>query len=268
LKIDGSTLCDHGCCVKSSFPATSSEMLLELDVAAIREQIATDFGGSVAAVARRWPTGEAPHRSTLIRWLRGALPGSEERLLALAGALNIDPLALIRLESAKLPQLIEAIEGLVLRSDWERLEPFTFLRFLVLPTRDWPMPEIAARYFHRSWTTLDFVHDARAERNYYATVLLKPTRSHQVWHFAWRPLTRSAAWRPYGFVQRTGTAVTLCSFTSILDRNSCTDRVAVETWFGEGAAAFRIASMHYFAGEVSKHLREDQAVRFGTRGSR
>ncbi len=61
---------------------------------------------------------------------------------------------------------------------------------------------------------------------------------------------RRAGWRPYGFVEALGSTIRLFNFSGLVDvaeRLPAVRVVFVETWFGEGAAEFRVASLHKFA---------------------
>ena len=101
-----------------------------------------------------------------------------------------------------------------------------------------------------------------------------PTRSFadpQVWHFAYRDAgVRRAAWRPYGFVEVVGPTVRLFNFSGLVDgsdRPLAARSLFVETWFGEGAAEFRAASLHKFTLSVQPDpTRQAGGVRFTLAG--
>ena len=214
-------------------------------------------GRSIAAIAASWPNEAAPHRSTLLRWLKSpVLPRSARQLLGLAGALDLDPFALW----AFAPDTFDILCARVIRASrsrrWAMLHPaLSFLADFIGPVDTWPHPEIAEEYYHRSWCTADFEHTAGRQRNFYAALAIRPPPKNQfadpqVWHFAWRDAAvRGAAWRPYGFVEVLGSVVRLFNFSGLVDiveRPREAGPLFVETWFGEGAAKFRVASLHKF----------------------
>lgn len=214
------------------------------------------FGGSFSAIAAAWLTDPAPHRSTVLRWLRsGTYPKSAQQLLALAGALDVDPFSLwiFRLEAfdvlrARISRLARRRRG------WSRLHAaLSFLEHFIGSTAEWPPIDIADQYFGRPWWLAEFEHTARARRNYYTRALIESSEpagfeDPQVWHFAYRDSgVRDAEWRPYGFIQRMGPELSLFNFNGLTDHAEIRPgavRLHVETWFGEGAARIRVASLH------------------------
>lgn len=214
-------------------------------------------GRSIAAIAASWPNEAAPHRSTLLRWLKGSvLPRSARELLGLAGALDLDPFVLWTFAPDKFDILCARVVRASRTHRWTMLHPaLSFLADFIGPVDEWPPSAIAEEYYGRPWCTADFRHAAGRQRNYYAALAIGPTPKSefadpQVWHFAYRNAgVRRAGWQPYGFVEVLGSAVRLFNFSGLFDvseRPPATRLLFVETWFGEGAAEFRVASLHKF----------------------
>ncbi len=246
--------------------------VLRLDYDAVKARIDQKFDGNLAAVSRNWPVSNPPHRSTIQRWLRrDTLPRSAQELMAFSAALDLDPFALWGVSTATFPALCARLVKASRAGSWANLLPaLSFLAPFVGPTPEWPPADLARTYFHRDWVIYDFSHPARDKRNYFAAISIKPNGRHtsaidQVWHFAWRDAIDHALWRPYGFVRLTGTELRLFSFNGLtawahVDRPGAS--FVVETWFGEGAAAFRVASLHNFALKVNEG-EGGSTVRFG-----
>jgi hypothetical protein len=230
--------------------------MLTLDCEAVTARINDAFGGNLAAVSRNWPLGDPPHRSTIMRWLRReTLPRSARELLSFSGALDLDPFALWGVAPGTFPALCARLIKASRARSWADLLPaLSFLTPFVGPTPEWPPMDVAREYFHREWSIREFRHMAREKRNYFAPISIEPSdpRGHgidQVWHFAWRDDIDHALWRPYGFVRLTGNALRLFSFSGLTASTTLDESkrgFIVETWFGEGAAAFKVASLHPF----------------------
>ncbi len=234
--------------------------MLVLDTEFLHARVVAQFG-SVAAAVDRWAIGPAPNRSTLGRWLNGEdLPKSDAALLSFAATLDLDPLALLRLDAPTFRELCGWVAR-ALEQPKSFLAPWSFAGALVRHSRDWP-PESIARYFHRPWTTQPFAHTGE-RRNVYAALTLASSAANQVWHFAWRP-DDSFPWRPYGFVRRRAATIALFQVTGITDEATCTnDSVIVETFFGGEDAEFLIASLHPFSWNFAEP--GARRVRFGRR---
>jgi hypothetical protein len=228
----------------------------------------------MAAVSRAWPVGEPPHRSTILRWLRrDTLPRSGSELLAFSGALDLDPFALWGVAPATFPALCARLVKASRTGAWGKISPaLSFLSPFVGPTPAWPPEAVARDYFHRDWEIKNFRHSAREKRNYFASLAIEPDGQQgpaidQVWHFAWRDDIDHASWRPYGLVRLTGDDLRLFSFsglTASVKVDPSRPGFAVETWFGEGAAAFCVASLHRFRLQVCEGVNSDvPMVRFG-----
>jgi hypothetical protein len=245
--------------------------MLNFDNDRLRTRIAELYGGNAKAVVDAWPQGFAPpDGSTVTRWIKGTPPRTVERLLGLAATLDLDPFALWRIESKWTAAVYARVLVAVRTRRWSKLHPaLSFLDGFVGPTANWPPREIAPRFFGRPWAVSEFRHQATERRNYFASVRIEPkdvdSHSDRVWHFAWRDDADSALWRPYGFVRLTGNALKLYSFSGVVDQVDVvsSQRFWVETWFGEGAARFRVASLHPFSLKLECDDTPPKAVRFG-----
>jgi hypothetical protein len=248
--------------------------VLTLDRGAVTARIDKRFGGNLAAVSRNWPTGDPPHRSTIMRWLRQeTLPRTARELLSFCGALDLDPFALWGVAPATFPALCARPVKASRAGSWAGLLPaLSFLEPFVGPTAEWPPASLARDYFHRDWSIHEFRHPARGKSNYFAPISIDPQAAQdggmdRVWHFAWRDDIGHALWRPYGCVRLTGTDLRLFSFNGLTDGKEAGgpgSGFTVETWFGEGAAAFRVASLHPFGLKLADAEDANGAgVRFG-----
>ena len=235
--------------------------MLTLDNKAIITRIDDRFGGNLAAVSRSWPAGDPPHRSTIMRWLRQeTLPRSAHDLLAFCGALDLDPFALWRVSPATFPALCARLIKASRAGSWTGLLPaLSFLEPFVGPTPEWPPMNLARQYFHRDWSIHEFCHSAGGMRNYFAAISIDTQASQhrhedRVWHFAWRDDIDHALWRPYGFVRLSGSDLLLFSFNGLSAEARLEGPHAaftVETWFGEGASVFCVASLHPFGLKIN-----------------
>jgi hypothetical protein len=176
-------------------------------------------------------------------------PRSRDELFGLAGALDVDPLALLSLSSnLSWPELCDA----VISYNWDpelapAVQRYWFLRDLILPDREWPSAHVADDYFGRHWNRFEREHRATVRRNYYAAFVIEPDpgAKFQVWHFAWRK-NRAALWISYGFVRLEDDLIRICGFdgSEATAAISASERFSVETWFGRDAAEFCVASLH------------------------
>lgn len=233
--------------------------MLELRQEVIRRRLLAT-GRGVVDVARDWPVEDAPHRTTLYRWLQSqTLPRSQRHLLGLAGALDVDPFALWAVTAPTFERVVARVTRVLWSKEWARIHPaLSFLEFFVGPLAEWPVERIAQEYFHRSWKCREFKHDASSSTQaHYVQVVLQPAESDAFWdphvfHFAWRDSRApTTGWRPYGFVEvsRSDAQVRLFHFsgwTQSVGLKADVVAVVVETFFGPRSAAFRVASLHEF----------------------
>jgi transcriptional regulator with XRE-family HTH domain len=235
----------------------------------IQRRIDERFGGSAAQLAELLGL----HRSTVSRWLGGeneVFPRSEDAVIALAAALDLDPCLLWDVSPTEYPRLLAQIKGVAKRGAWSRLLPsLGFLEGFVDASDDWPPGELAAQ-FHRPWHVSDFEHDPDDRSSYYGafTLASAPGQSYQVWHIASRIRRgpRPSPWEPLGLVTRIGSSVRLYAGNGVMmERKGCCSRpdgCVVETWFGERHRVFRIASLHAFSASIEPDPRAAPDLRF------
>jgi hypothetical protein len=227
----------------------------------IDERIAAT-GGAMALQAR-----SGLNRSTISRWRKGVLPNDPLHFLELARALDVDPFLLFDLQEAGFGQTCRQVGSLLLAGRLtSALRSLSFIQDYYRQTgAEWPPEslESSSGAFHYRWTTREFVHtgqlgSSREERNFYASVLLRGPRADaraapQVWHFAYRDRMQGPTlWRPYGTVALVGDRLELYAFHGEKVVADAKGPVAVETWFGEGDAHFRVASLHGFSLDVAR----------------
>jgi hypothetical protein len=228
--------------------------MLTIDREALRERLQRLFQGNISAVAAAWPHNQTqPHRSTILRWFSGdTLPRTEENLLSLAAALDLDPFALWHLAPATFPAFCARIFEAASSGNWNRImSGLAFVGQFVLPSKNWPPIRLVRDYYGKEWVLAEFSFPAMNHRDYFESLLIvprAPTAGDQVWHFAWRPAL-DAPWRPYGFVRLFGTDLRLFSFTGLSAQAILSEpsSFCVETWIGPGSAHFRVASIHDFS---------------------
>ena len=258
--------------VASQPPRMQHVVMLKFDRERLISRVQSRFNGNAAAVPAHWPNDDVPNRSTVSRWLNGrSLPQSSDTVLALAAALDLDPFALWRVTPELFARVCARVVTASRSKRWSQLTPaLSFVESFVGPTVNWP-PEFVEQYFQRPWSVAQFRHTAESKRNFYAGILIRsllPTCEDldQVWHFAWSDIIDDAVWRPYGFVRLAANELSLYSFSGIV--NSCLlpsecNTFGVETWFGEGAAKFKVVSVHPFTLELTDQIPSGMSVRFG-----
>src|SRR5262249_10546285 len=149
----------------------------------------------------------------------------EERILALAGALDVDPTALWTFDTETFPVLWPKISRAARTGKWSGLlTPLSFLRHFAEGAEEWPPEPVAERFFDRKWNVHELVHDPRAGVNYYQNFILRSQAPKNkfpiVWHFAFRVAAEvhKREWKPYGFVRREASNITLFNDWGITDQ--------------------------------------------------
>jgi len=230
---------------------------LMLDTEVIRSLIDRRFGGSIARLAASLSLEPSPDRSTVARWLSSEgkhFPRDEERILALAGALDLDPTALWTFDEENFPTVWPRIVQASRTGRWNGLlKALAFLQLFTEPADEWPAQALARRYYDRPWNVVEFVHDPRREANFYQGLIIRQEKttgpSPVVFHLAWRHGGYAAKWQPFGFVRRDPHRVMLFNEWAITESAPTTPAstdLCVQTWLGRGASAFRVASLHPF----------------------
>lgn len=234
----------------------------------IQRVIERDFEGNASAFGRSLELEDLPHRKTIFRWARQqeGLPKSPERMLALAQALDVDPFLLLEIDTEVMLKCCAAASW---NLTWGSVhKALAFLNGLLsLTPDDWP-PADLARWFDGSWYTRDFVHDPALGRNAFRPFAVGPDlfydgegqleayREPQAWYLAYRDISLKSGelepkswWKPFGMLRVEEHAVHLLHFNGLIDAqalNRPDGRFCFETFFGQGAAEFRIASLHPF----------------------
>ena len=216
---------------------------LTLDACRIRRLVDERFGGSVAKLALALPLDRPPDRSTVNRgsprW--PPLPQQRERVCALAGALDVDPVSLRSFDPTNFgvlwPKIVRATQtgrgaGL--------LKALSFMRHYTQDQDQWPPDEVARRFHGRAFTVFEFAHDPRRRANFYQHIVLTPHRrgGPMVWHLA--SVTRPRCWPALASVRlRAGDRdrVLLFSDRALARETSApaeTKELTVQTWEWSG----------------------------------
>jgi hypothetical protein len=260
----------------SDQPDALREMLenqIQLRKDLIQEFIQREFEGNRAAFGRSLELQDLPHRKTILRWASEedlSLPKGAKRLLALAQALDVDPFMLLDIDLAL---LMECCRKASWNLAWGTVhKALAFLNELFrLTEEDWPPPEIA-ELFDGEWYTAHLEHNPRQGRNYFQPLkiqsdllygedgAIKGPRNPQLWYLAYREVSFGAGvleprsfWRPYAIVYLYQNELVLLHLAGLLERvalpSGNTGQFVLETFFGQGAAQFRLASLHPFETE-------------------
>jgi hypothetical protein len=197
------------------------------------------------------------------RWLSSDgrhFPRDEERILALAGALDVDPTALWTFDAENFPTLWPKIVRAARTGRWSGLlKALAFFRYFSDQAEEWPPQQMARRFFNREWVVNEFSHDPATARTSTRTSSCAPPpagdRSDGV---ALRVPPRRRARREVAAlriraprrgegdpVQRLGDHRR--GGDDAVDQDIC-----IRTWFGQGAAAFRIVALHPFTLSIPK----------------
>lgn len=252
----------------------------------IQRVIERDFEGNASAFGRSLELDDLPHRKTIFRWARQqeGLPKSPERMLALAQALDVDPFLLLEIDPDTMLRCCAAASWNLTWGSVHKAMAFLNGLFSLTPD-DWPPPAIAEG-FDGEWYLEDFVHDPALGRNLFRAFRLEPElfyggdgkleamRDPQAWYLAYRDISLQSGqpeakswWKPFGMLRLEHEQIHLLHFNGLVDQqrlkqpNGC---FVFETFFGQGAAEFRIASLHPFEFRAATEL--DAAlprVRFG-----
>jgi len=253
-------------------------MAIPLRSELIRDLILRRFG-SVDELVVEWEdrvatgkqkNGKARNRGTVYRWLDEGLPSRKEDILGFAALLDVDPVALLRIDEDFLRQHYGRERRLFQLGALGRSRLAAFWA-IYIPGGCWPDPSIARTLYGRDWTTQEHRHDPEVVSNAFACFTFTPKMTDGatapwVVHFAYRRAgARDGMWRPYGSVMRYGRSVQLISENGDiqerpLDRNAVS--IPVETHFGPGGAEFRVASLHAFDVVVTAPSNEPNCVRF------
>jgi hypothetical protein len=253
-------------------------MAIPLRTEMIRDLIADRFGGVDDLVveweervrAGQQKIGKARNRGTVYRWLDEGMPSHKEDILGFAALLDVDPVALIRIDDEFI-RLYFGRERRLFHLGILGQSQLAAFWAIYIPGGSWPDPAIARTLYGRNWTTVEYRHDPALVSNVFACFSFTPEASAGacspwVVHFAYRRAgARDGMWRPYGSVIRIGRTVSLISESGDLQERTLgeTDSsIAVETHFGPGAAEFRVASLHRFELDVAAPSQQACSLRF------
>lgn len=254
-------------------------MAIQMRSDMIRELIARRFG-SVDDLVVEWEervrtghqrTGKARNRGTVYRWLDEGLPSRKEDILGFAALLDVDPVALLRIDDDFIRQHYGRERRLFQLGVLGRSQMAAFWA-VYIPGGSWPDPFIARSLYRRDWTTHEYRHNPEVVSNVFACFKFTPIAAEVatapwVVHFAYRRAgARDGMWRPYGSVIRSGRTVLLISESGDLQEQAFgepSSQISVETHFGPGGAEFRVASLHAFDFDVTAPSHEHSCLRFG-----
>jgi len=251
----------------------------------IQRVIERDFEGNTSAFGRSLELAEQPHYKTIFRWARQqqGLPKSPQRLLALAQALDVDPFLLLDIDTEILLKCCTQASWNLTWGSIHKALAFMNGLFSLTPEH-WPPPDLAA-YFDGQWYAHDFIHDPKLGRHYFQPHLIHPEafyaengemeaiREPQTWYLAYRDISLKSGqpeaisyWRPFGMLWTDSKKLNLLQFSGLQEQVALPDpeqAFVFETFFGQGAAAFRIASLHPFEFSLPKDRKTWPCVRFG-----
>lgn len=230
-----------------------------------------DLGGTMKFLAA-WSEHDGDDnldKATVHRWMNGQLPKNPERLMRLAGVLDVDPFALLVAEEDAVSEIADGMLEIV-QHDHSTPAPLQMLRAFFGRRKDWPPEALSRDYFGRPWHVHEFSHDASVRRNFMQTVELtsaSDTLRPQVFHFAYKSTDRfSGRWLQYGFVMRHAEEAVLRHIHGYTERMTVKESGAplrVSTWFGPGSAIFRVASLQAFQlAAPAKQFAREECVEF------
>ena len=256
----------------------TGKMAIPLRSEMVRDLILRRFG-SVDGLVVEWEdrvatgrqqVGKARNRGTIYRWLEEGLPSRKEDILGFAALLDVDPVALLRIDDEFLRQHYGR-ERRLFQLGALGLSRLAAFWAIYIPGGYWPDASIARTLYGRDWTTFEHRHDPNVVSNAFASFNFTPAVTDVfagpwVVHFAYRRAgARDGMWRPYGSVMRDGRSVQLISESGDLQERVLVEpafSIPVETHFGPGGAEFRVASLHAFDVQVTVPSRETDCVRF------
>jgi hypothetical protein len=175
--------------------------------------------------------------------------------LELAGTLDLDPFALFETTPKAYAAMCRALARSIGAKDASPLgKDLGWLRGLIAPNEEWPDNDPATKFFGRKWNVRAFSHAARDRQNYFQRISINAVprkfAEPQVWHFAFKGNNPAfPLWTPYGFVERKCDEIAVYhyrGYSATVDTRADARTFSVETWFGTGAAEFRVASLHPF----------------------
>lgn len=224
-------------------------MLLTIDNDRLGHLVQQRCGG-VRQLMDRWAErfDRQPDRATFYDWLaRDRFPGSLRNFLRLCACLDADPVTIVRVEGLNGGSVADSLLRKALGGVGGRGIRASDVVALFGPMVAWPATTRIEEAFGRDWVHRDFENPG-GRVDYQALHISFPDRARpRVVHFAYRG-KRATLWRFYGFVDcDVGGArlVNLFGRTKRMEAQTA-DGITIETYFGEGACSFRVASLHPF----------------------
>ncbi len=208
---------------------------------------------------------DSRHKATIYRWLDHGIPSRADTVFGFASILDVDPVALMDVDEEYVYSQFGRERRLyhLRRPTSTHLAP---LWSIYEVDSGWPNQALANTYYGRNWHTYDFHHDPAAISDVYAAVMLTTgdVAAPRAYHFAYRRSgVADRTWRPYGTVVALEDDIILVSESGHFQQKPRSgDRFSVETYFGLGAADFRIVSLHPFDLELEVPSHQTECVRF------
>ena len=224
--------------------------------------ISQRFPRGVSELQSVWDDQGGPDRTTLYRWRKkGGLPKSSEDYLRLCGLLNVDPFSLLATSENEFHRVVDRLTEAHQDNSATFHPALKFIEEFMGRKRVWPPTDLLESFYTNFvWFTEEFEYTAGDRRFYYQCLELSgdtrlPDMHPQVFHFAFRhPSLFGKRWLQYGYLVRTGLGVQLIHINGHSEKYEVrqgSDPTFVETFFGDGPAIFRIASIHPFSLRLS-----------------
>lgn len=215
-------------------------------------------------------TGEdVPARSSFFRWRKGALPRTDVELLKWAALLDLDPAALIEMPTSRFKAMVEAVAA---KFAFGRLDKAfdAYVGRMITPSPFWPPDDMVRPAYGNAWHVVELAHDPKVRKDFTACIEIASPGwdgiAPRAFHFAYRRSVPDAMfWTPYGTVIRDETTVRLFHSSAPPEEKPAPEiglPARVGTYFGLGAAEFRIACLHPFEARVGPDVDLNDIVIF------
>lgn len=205
-----------------------------------------------------------PDRATFYEWLQAdRFPSSHVNFLRLCACLDADPACLVRVEALNGGSVADSLLHKSLFMVGGRgIRPIDIVGMFG-PLKVWPSDAQILDTFGRGWYRHEFNNPGGNAAYRRLRIRFPDQLRPRVLHFAYRA-QRATLWRIYGFVDCEHSHARLFNYTGAADGldGPFPDGVPVETYFGEGACSFCVASLHPFAIEPEDPDPRDRALRF------
>jgi hypothetical protein len=205
-----------------------------------------------------------PDRATFYDWLaRDRFPGNLINFLRLCACLDADPVTIIRLEGLNGASLPDSLLHKALAGVGGRGIRASDVVALFGPMVAWPATTQIAEAFGRDWVRREFENPGGRSAYQALRISFPDDARPRALHFAYRA-KRATHWRVYGFVECDVGSTRLVNFFGRTQRveAGAADGITIETYFGEGACSFRVASLHPFGLSLLTVPADRAALRF------